>query len=416
MKLAIVGSGISGLSCALRLHGSHDVTLFESRSRLGGHTATIDAPVGHGGATIAVDTGFIVFNERNYPGFVAMLAELGVASAPSTMSFSVRDDARRLEYGGSTFGGIFAQRRNLLRPRHLRMLRDIKRFGPVVRSAASRADEHRTLGAFLDEAKLSRGFVEDYLVPMAAAIWSAPPTEIYAFPLRAFVQFFDTHGMLEPWEPPQWRYVVGGSRTYVDAIASRLGDRVRLSDPVRSVRRTPVGVEIVDAAGASHPYDEVIIATHSDQALAMLESPSETERAVLGGIPYRSNDVVLHTDRSLLPRREAAWAAWNYHAPADTGAPVTVTYLMNTLQCLDAPEPVCVTLNTTDAIDPGRIIGRYQYDHPSYGAGTFESQRRWAEISGVDRIHYCGAYWGYGFHEDGVRSASRVCERIGALV
>jgi len=417
MKLAIIGSGISGLVCAHELHGEHDITLFESGDWIGGHSHTVDVTVD--GATFPVDTGFIVFNRRNYPGFCRIIDGLGVESAPTTMSFSVRDDRAGLEYGGATLRGLFAQRRNLFRPAHYRMLRDIKRFGPLALRAAVEAEEEATLGGFLDGAGFSDRFVDHYLLPMAGAIWSAPTRDVREFPLRPFVDFFDAHGMLTPWDPPQWRHIVGGSRSYVRSLVAPFRDRVRLASPVRAIHREPMGVFVELLDGSSEMFDEVIVATHSDQALRILAAPTDVERETLGAIPYLENDVVLHTDASMLPRRRRAWAGWNYHmqdgsdSEETTRSGATVTYCMNILQRLPTTTPVCVTLNTTHRIDPDCVIDRYTYHHPMYSADTFRAQRRWAEISGVDRVHYCGAYWGYGFHEDGVRSALRVCARMG---
>ncbi len=410
MRIAIVGSGISGLVCARELHGSHDVTVFEADARVGGHTHTVDVEVD--GRTIPVDTGFIVFNPPNYPKFTRLLDELGVASAPTTMSFGFRCDAARLEYGGATLAGLFAQKRNLVRPGFLAMLRDIRRFGEIVRRDARGHARDLTLGEYLDGSVFSRGFVEHYLLPMAGAIWSAPPDRIRAFPLRALVGFFDNHGMLEPWRAPGWRYVVGGSRTYVEALTAPFRDRIRTSTAVASIGRTPAGVEVELDDGSREWFDEAVVACHSDQALRMLADPSIEEAEILSAIPYQENEVVLHTDASLLPRRRSAWAAWNFHTFGDDPERVAVTYHMTTLQRLATDTPICVTLNATERIDPSRIVGVYTYDHPVYTRGTFDAQARWGEISGVERTHFCGAYWGYGFHEDGTRSGLRVSDTI----
>ncbi len=411
MKIAVVGSGISGLLCAYRLRARHDVALYEARPRLGGHTATVDVEID--GRTLPVDTGFIVFNERNYPGLCALFGELGVESRPTSMSFSYRDDVLDFEYGGAGgLRGLLAQRRNAFRPSLWRMVAGIRRFGREAPIAARGRYVDATLGEYLAAARYPRAFVERYLVPMGAAIWSAPPARLPDFPLRTFVEFFDNHGMLQPWRAPLWRYVVGGSRRYVDRIAAALGDRVRCATPVRGLRRVSDGV-LVETDGGGERYDEVVVATHSDQALRMLRTPSANERRVLGAIPYQRNDVVLHTDATMLPRRRAAWSSWNAHDAGDGTGRVAVTYLMNMLQALPTETPVNVTLNATDRIDPEAILERFTYAHPVYDHASFAARGQWAAISGVDRIHYCGAYWRYGFHEDGVRSATRVCRAIG---
>jgi predicted NAD/FAD-binding protein len=413
MRIAVIGAGVSGLVCALRLRESHDVTVFEAGARAGGHTNTVDVEVE--GKTIPVDTGFIVFNERNYPNFCALLDELGVASAPSEMSFSVRDDECGVEWGGRSARGLFAQRRNLASPSHWRFVRDLLRFGRLMREAVADADEALTLGEFLEDSALSSVFAERYLVPMGAAIWSAPTARMRAFPLRAFVEFFDNHGMLEPWRAPQWKYVVGGSQTYVRAICGRLGDAVRSGCAVERVERAADGVAVRLAGGQAEWFDEVVLACHSDQALRMLgDDATRAERDVLGAIEYQANEAVLHTDAALLPKRKRAWSAWNFLATADGEAPVAVTYHMNLLQKLPTATPVNVTLNATERIDPAKVIRAMRYDHPVYTGETFGAQRRWSEVSGVDRVHLCGAYWGWGFHEDGVKSGLRVVESINA--
>lgn len=411
MRIAIIGTGVSGLVCAHRLHREHDLTIFEAGDYIGGHTHTVDVPLD--GRIVPVDTGFIVFNRRNYPEFCRIIDTLGVSSVPTRMSFSYRDDATRFEWGGATLNGLFAQRRNALRPSHYRMIADIRRFGPIAQAAARAGFADASLGEFLDAHHFSPAFVQRYLLPMAGAIWSAPPAQIRHFPFRHFVNFFDSHGMLTPWDPPQWRYIAGGSRTYVKAIARPFRDRIRLACPVASVKRSGIGVHVRLADGTTELFDEVIIATHSDQALRLLADPTPAERSVLGAIPYKPNDVALHTDRSLLPRRRAAWAAWNYHTSGEADRGVTVTYSMNILQNLPTRTPVNVTLNATGQIRPDSIIERLSYHHPVYTRRTFEAQQKWTDISGTHRIHYCGAYWGYGFHEDGVRSALRVCQSIG---
>jgi predicted NAD/FAD-binding protein len=406
VRVAIVGSGISGLVCAHLLHRRHDVTLFEAGDRPGGHTHTVEVRLS--GRVHAVDTGFIVFNDRTYPNFSRLLRQLGVPVRPTTMSFGVRSDRTGLEYSGTGLGGLFAQRRNALRPRFLAMVRDILRFNREALRALGTPLADRPLRDLLGERGYSRGFVEDYLVPMGSAIWSMPPARLLDFPAGFFVRFFSNHGLLSLADRPRWSVIEGGSRTYVERLLAPLGDRVRLRTPVRNVRRTERDVEL-DPGGR---FDHVVLACHSDQALALLADPTPAEREILGALPYQPNEVVLHTDASLLPRRRAAWAAWNYRIRADEG-PAVVTYRMNEIQGLDAAEEICVTLNRTEEIAPSRVLGRFRYDHPAFTAEGVAAQRRHGEISGARGTHYCGAYWGYGFHEDGVNSALRVCEALG---
>lgn len=430
MKIAIVGSGISGLVCAHRLHGGlhreHEVTVFEKEGWIGGHTHTVD--VRHEGRDLRVDTGFIVFNRRNYTEFDRLLNELGVESQPTDMSFSVREEGTGFEYGGLNLNTLFARRRHLVSPGFYRMLAAILRFN---REAPADVLEggvggvgFETLGAYLAEKKYPRAMVELYLVPMAAAVWSSPERAVLEMPLRFFVEFFKNHGMLQTRDRPRWRTVRGGSACYVEKLVAPFRDRIRLRTAVEGVWRDGDGVTVRSgraveggARGAeSERFDEVIFACHSDQALAMLGDATGAEREILGALPYQANETVLHTDASVLPRRRLAWSAWNYHIPAGMrgggdAAPekVLVTYNMDILQRLGCETPVCVTLNRTDRIDERRVIGRYLYHHPVYTASGVAAQGRWAEISGRNRTHFCGAYWGYGFHEDGVRSGLRVC-------
>ncbi len=414
MRIAIIGTGISGLTCAYLLHSSHDITVFEADSRIGGHSNTIDVTTPEG--LIPVDTGFIVFNRGNYPNFCRLMERLGVASHDSPMSFSVRCERTGFEYSGASIPALFARRRNLLDPGFYRMLADIVRFG---REAPALLEESGggspLLGEYLREHRYSRRFVEHYLVPMGAAIWSASTTEMQRFPARHFVRFFHNHGMLNPRRRPQWRTMTGGSRVYVDAISRPFRDRVRLGTPVRSITRAAGHVDVASSAGVER-FDQVIIAAHSDQALRMLADASAVEREILGALPYSANEAVLHTDRRMLPRRRGAWAAWNYHlldAPDASSRRVALTYSMNILQSLPTRTQVCVTLNRTGDIDPAAVIATIKYDHPMYTQAGFDAQARHAEISGVNRTHFCGAYWRWGFHEDGVVSALRVCERFG---
>jgi uncharacterized protein len=411
MRIAIVGTGISGLLAAHLLHREHEIAVFEAAPRLGGHTNTVEVETADG--PLAIDTGFIVFNDRNYPRFEALLRELGVATQPSHMSFSVSDGRGGFEYAG-TPRGLFARPAHLLSPSFLGMLRDWRRFNREARELIGMNGSSPSLGEWLERRGFSRHFVERLIVPQASAVWSADPEQMWSFPASFMAEFFDNHGMYSLRDRPRWLTVSGGSRSYVEAISAPWRARVRLGAAVRRIERLPGAVRIEAEGCESEEFDQVVIATHSDQALALLADPSEAEREILGAIPYRRNETVLHTDRSLLPRRRAAWSSWNFHLgerPADGS---TVTYWMNNLQRLRAEREYLVTLNRSDAIDPAKVLRRLVYDHPVYTREGVRAQGRYAEIGGVRRTHYCGAYWGWGFHEDGVRSAERACAAIAA--
>lgn len=409
MKIAIVGSGISGLACAHYLRKSHDITVFEANDYVGGHTHTID--VDTESPSRAVDTGFIVFNERTYPNLLRLFDELDIKKVPTAMSFSVSCAETGLEYGSRTLNNLFAQRRNLARPKFLRMIQEILRFSKESRELLQ--GEHSiTLGDYLDTKGYSDTFQRFYALPMGAAIWSGSVTGIRDFPARHFVQFFLNHGLLDVQTPLQWYVVEGGSQRYVDRLMALFGDRVRTNAPVKSIERNDDQV-IVTANAGPEAFDQVIVATHSDQALHLLKQPTALEAEILGALPYRSNEVVLHTDASLLPSNRRAWSSWNYLLSGNDSQPASVTYHMNRLQCFkDAPHEYCVTLNQTDAIDPEKIIGKYDYDHPIYSTASMAARSRVPEISGADRIWYCGAWEGWGFHEDGIRSAMNVVDQI----
>lgn len=410
-RIGIIGTGVAGLVAAHILQRRHDLTLFEAADWIGGHVHTV--PVVLADRRWSVDTGFIVFNERTYPSFCRLLDALDVPSAPTEMSFSVRCEASGLEYSGASIDGLFAQRRNLIRPGFWTMIADILRFWRDARALLARPDPKLTLGAFLDAHRYSRRFIEHHLLPMGAAIWSSDAGQMREFPAVAFAGFLENHGLLQLRDRPVWRVVRGGSARYVERLIAPLRDRIRLQTPVRSIHRHSGGVEVVAGAGERHRFDEVVIATHSDQALALLADPSPAEREVLGAIRYQRNEVVLHTDRSLLPRNRRAWASWNYHLPRNPLEGVALTYAMNRLQGLDAPEQICVTLNRSREIDPSRVFGRFVYEHPIFDLAALEAQAEWSALSGRNRTHYCGAYWGHGFHEDGVRSALAVGAAFG---
>jgi len=413
MRIAIVGAGVSGLVVAHLLHHRHEVTVFEAADYAGGHTNTIrvDTP----NETHHVDTGFIVFNDRNYPNFERLLTALGVAWQPSTMSFSVSDGIGDFEYSGASPNGLFANRRHLLTPSFHRMVADLARFNRAARTLAAAKDDagSPSLGEWLERQRFSRAFIDRLIVPQASAVWSADPRQMWTFPARFLAEFFDHHGMLGFRGRPRWRTIRGGSKRYVEALLARFTGRLRLGTPVAAVTREEDHVLVRPLGGEAERFDEIVLATHSDQALALLEDASPRERAVLGAIRYQDNEAVLHTDVRLLPRRRRAWASWNYHLSSESVGRTTVTYHMNRLQSLRAERDFCVTLNRTGAIDPAHVIRRIVYAHPVYTADAVEAQRRFEEINGWRHTHFCGAYWGWGFHEDGVRSALRVAERLG---
>ncbi|MBB3191698.1 NAD(P)/FAD-dependent oxidoreductase [Halomonas cerina] len=413
-RIAVVGSGIAGMAASWYLSSRHEVTLFEADTRLGGHTATVDVTVD--GRAYAIDTGFIVFNDWTYPHFRRLLERLGVASQPTEMSFSVHETARDFEYNGHTLASLFAQRSNLLRPRFHGLLRDILRFNREATRdlVAERLPAGLTLGEYLDRGGFGRDFQQRYLLPMGAAIWSASIHDLRGFPLRFFVRFFYHHGLLSVTHRPQWYTLVGGSRAYIPALTAPYAERIRLATPVQGIRREANGVRLRSAAGVER-FDQVVLACHADQALAMLEDASPAERAILGALPYRDNEVVLHTDTRMLPRRRRAWASWNYRLDGRGGdARASVTYDMNILQRLEAPQTFCVTLNDGASIDPATVLGRYTYAHPQFTLAGQRAQARHSEISmPARRTHFCGAYWRNGFHEDGVWSALRVARALG---
>ncbi len=410
MKIAVIGSGIAGNVAARRLGAAHDVTVFEAASHVGGHTHT--HTVEHEGRPVTVDTGFIVFNERNYPNFTALLRELGVASQASEMSFSVQCRGSGLEYGGTTLNSLFAQRSNALRPSFWRMIRDILRFNREAPALLEDTAPDVSLDEYLRANRYSQAFVNHYILPMGAAIWSAGTRTLREFPARFFVRFFQNHGLLTVNDRPQWRTIRGGSARYVEKLTAPFRNRIRLDAPVESVRRLPGGVLVKPRGADAERYDRVFLACHGDQALRLLADATGAEREVLGAMRYQRNDVVLHTDTSVLPRRRLAWAAWNYHVRDQGSERVAVTYDMNRLQRLGTRTPLLVTLNETEAIDPSSILLRTSYEHPVFSRQAVAAQARHAEIDGHDRAYFCGAYWRHGFHEDGVVSALNALEHF----
>ena len=414
MRIAVVGSGISGLLTANLLSREHELTVFEQEDRIGGHTHT--HRVFEQGRELSIDSGFIVFNDWTYPNFKRLLEQLGVASKASNMGFSVQDERSGLEYNGTSLNALFAQRTNLLRPAFLGMIRDIFRFNKAALALLERPDDACSMAEFLERGKYGRAFKEHYLVPMGAAVWSAAPGAIAEFPAQSFAQFFKNHGFLSVDERPVWRVVRGGSRSYLQPLCAPFQQRIRRNTPIRSVRRVRDGIELTTRSGELFDFDHVVLAAHSDQSLALLADPSQAEREVLGALRYQENEAVLHTDARLLPRRKLARAAWNYHSlkqGASAEQRVAVSYWMNLLQGFEAKEQYLVTLNHSDAIDPAKVLARMVYHHPQQTQASVAAQKRKASINGVRRTHYCGAYWGFGFHEDGVVSALDVAKYFG---
>lgn len=416
-KIAIIGTGISGLTCGYLLHKHHDITVFEANDYIGGHTATVDVEVA--GKSYAIDTGFIVFNDWTYPNFIKLMEQLKVQRQPTEMSFSVKNTAQNLEYNGGTLNTLFAQRRNLIRPKFIRIVRDILKFNKICKqehSAASFA-ENATLGDLIDKHQLSDDFAHNYILPMCAAIWSSSLESVRQFPLRFFLQFFMNHGLLNITDRPQWYTLPGGSRSYIGPLTTNFKDRIFLNSGVTKVVKKEQGYFVESHnENLNGIYEEVIFACHSDQALKMLDNPSEQHQAILGGIPYSDNEVVLHTDTNLLPKRPLAWASWNYLLDGNSDeqtAPATLTYDMNILQRLTSDTTFCVTLNATHKINPEKILRKFNYAHPQFSEQTIKAQQQRKQICGVDGLHFCGAYWYNGFHEDGLKSALDVCQRFG---
>lgn len=410
-KIAIIGSGISGLSAAYLLSQQHQVSLFEASDYLGGHTATVDVELD--GKQLAIDTGFIVFNDRTYPNFIKLLKRLDVSMQPTQMSFSVHNQASGLEYNGHTIDTLFAQRRNIVNPRFYGFIKEILRFNKIAKktNASSSAVSDTTLGEFLDEHGFGDYFADNYILAMVSAIWSSSIASCRQFPLKVFLQFFNNHGLLDINNRPQWYVIKGGSRNYIPHLSAPIED-TRLNTPVQSVTRQQEGVTVV-SNGSHELFDAVVFACHSDQALSLLADASQQEKQVLGGLLYRENEVVLHTDSAMLPSRKKAVASWNYWVDSNSNDAPCVTYAMNILQGLDVKTNICVTLNKTASIDTKKILRRFNYAHPIISLDSISSQAKRSEICGINNTHFCGAYWYNGFHEDGLRSALDVCQRFG---
>lgn len=416
IKIAIVGSGISGLVAAHLLNRRCDITLFEREDRLGGHTATID--VDFKGRHYAIDTGFIVYNDWTYPNFIKLLCQLGVDSQPTSMGFSVSCNDSGLEYAGNNLNALFAQRKNILSSQFWLILRDIFRFNKNAEKDLKNMhiSKEMTLGEYLDANGYSEVFARYYLVPMGAAIWSASLAAMRAFPVHFFIQFFHNHGLLNIIDRPQWRVVAGGSKSYIAPLIKGFENNIVTSAQIRCIERRNGAAVLHFANGESAHFDEVVLATHSDQALALLQDASETEKAVLGAIPYSDNSVVLHHDQTLLPKNKTTWSSWNYRLTGGEDTLPIVTYNMNILQGIESDTTFCVSLNADHLIDPTKIIARFNYAHPQFSIAAIQAQKRWAEINGVNATWFCGAYWANGFHEDGVTSALQVTEQFGEFL
>jgi uncharacterized protein len=412
VNIAIIGSGISGLTSAYLLNRNHQITLFEAGDRVGGHTHTVKVALN--GERHCVDTGFIVFNDWTYPNFIRLLSQIGVGFKPTQMSFSVTDPQSGLEYNGNNFNSLFAQRRNLLSPGFWGMLRDILRFNKQAQAdlAEGRISADITLDQYLKAGGYGDRFILHYIVPMGAAIWSMSMADMLNFPLRGFIRFFKNHGLLSVNHRPQWCVIEGGSSAYIEPLTAGFKEKIRLNCPVKRVERDEQGVVIHSAAGTER-FDKVVFACHSDQALALLAKPSAAEQSILGALPYADNEVLLHTDTRLLPSKKLAWASWNYRLGGAGHTRAAVTYDMNILQGIQSATTFCVSLNQSAAIEPSLVLGRFTYAHPQYNLTTVAAQERWEELNGAQHTFYCGAYWANGFHEDGVVSALRVAQSFG---
>ena len=413
MKFAIIGSGISGLTAAYLLNRNHDITVYESNDYVGGHTHTHEIVLN--GKKWAVDTGFIVYNERTYPNFIKLLDQLKVERQLTSMGFSVKSSQKDLEYAGNSINGLFAQRSNILRPSFIRMLRSILRFNSEAEHHLDNLEEFVTLGDYLSLYNYPEEFINDFIIPMGAAIWSTKPVNMMKMPAIFFIQFFRNHGLLAVKNRPNWWVIKGGSKCYVEKMTISFNDKIRIATPVKKVKRNERSIEVIygKTSQESETFDAVIFATHSDQALSLLEKPSMQEVKILEALQYQKNEALLHLDESILPKRKLAWASWNYLLDQNPEEPVALTYNMNILQSLNSDHTFCVTLNNHDAIDPSKVIKKIIYHHPLYTVDAIKAQSRKHEISGKKNTYYCGAYWHNGFHEDGVVSALDVCEHFG---
>ena len=413
MKIAIIGSGISGLTCAYILSRNNDITMFEKNDYIGGHTNTHE--IYHNGSTFWVDSGFIVYNERTYPNFIKILDQLGVESQLTRMGFSVKSEKSNLEYAGHSLDGLFAQRSNIFRPSFLKILFGMARFNSKARNDIKSISLETTLGDYLISNNYSKEFINNYIVPIGAAIWSTVPSRMMDIPAVFFIKFFDNHGLLQIVDRPKWWVIKGGSKKYIEKMISSFKDSIKLSSPVIKVIRSRNDVEIIygENSDYSEHFDKVIFSNHSDQALKLIEKPTQKEIDILGSIKFQNNNAILHFDDSILPDRKRAWSSWNYLLDLEQDNPVALTYNMNILQSLDSSRTFCVSLNCDDLIDSNKIIKNLKYEHPVFTVSSLNAQKRKHEISGENNTYYCGAYWRNGFHEDGVTSALDVCENFG---
>ena len=413
MKVAIVGSGISGLTCAYILNNDHDITIFEKNDYVGGHTHTHQ--IEYGGKEFSIDSGFIVYNEWTYPNFIKILDQLGVERQLTRMGFSVKSDKNNLEYAGHSLNGLFAQRSNLFRPSFMRILLSMRRFNYEAKTELKTLDPQITLGKYLVSRNYPKEFIKHYIIPIGAAIWSTVPKQMMEMSAVFFIRFFDNHGLLQVLNRPNWWVISGGSKKYVEKMIGGFKDKIRLSSPVKNVKRGGENITVQFGSGPleNENFDSIIFACHSNQSLAMLDSPSKEEEEILSAIKYQKNDALLHFDDSILPKRKNAWSSWNYLLDEDQDKAVALTYNMNILQSLKSDRTFCVSLNSGDLVDQSKVIKHLNYEHPLFTLSSIEAQGRKNEISGKNNTYYCGAYWRNGFHEDGVMSALDVCKDFG---
>ena len=416
MKIAIIGSGISGLTAAYLLNKKHKIKVFEANNYIGGHTHT--HTICFDGSELKIDSGFIVYNENTYPNFIQLLQKLNVTSQLSTMGFSVKSNIQNLEYSGNSLNALFAQRSNLFKPVFLRMLGQIYRFNKKAQMELQSLDAHTTLYTYLSKNQYSRELINHYIIPMGAAIWSSIPSKMLEMPAKFFIRFFKNHGLLKITKRPKWWVIQGGSNSYIEKIITGFRDRIHLSKPIASVQRTTkdVTLNFSDSSIKPEVFDKVVFANHSDQALSLITNPSADEKEILGSLPYQKNEAILHWDESILPKRKSAWSSWNYSLDNHPEKPVAITYNMNILQSLSSSKTFCVTLNQTDKIDPKKIIKRITYHHPIFTTASIQAQRRKKVIDGKNNSYFCGAYWRNGFHEDGVVSALEVGQEFGLSI
>jgi predicted NAD/FAD-binding protein len=416
MNIAIIGSGISGLTAGYLLSRKNNITVFEKNDYIGGHTHT--HLLEYKNKSYSVDSGFIVYNERTYPNFIKILDQLNVKRQITRMGFSVKSEINNLEYAGHSLNGLFAQRSNLLKPSYLNMLKSMLRFNRQSRKDLTQLSPHLTLGQYLGNNNYPETFIKNFIIPIGAAVWSTKPTDMMDMSAVFFIRFFENHGMLQIIDRPNWWVIKNGSKSYVKSITKPYHDKIRLSTPVLSVERVDSKIKIRSGQNNASEefFDAVVFATHSNQSLRLLKDPSKFENEILGAIPYQNNKAILHYDDSILPKRKNAWSSWNYLLDQDKNKPVSLTYNMNILQSIDCERTFCVSLNSEELIDPKKILKRLDYEHPLFNIKGLEAQKRKREISGINNTYYCGAYWRNGFHEDGVVSALDVCADFGEFL